>query len=195
MIYVAVVAAVILLYCLSVYNKLAATKVRIIASIQEIGNVLKRQSQLLPQLAELFNGAKKQEKEIYKMLSDARKTIVEAIKSGDDKAIEASQEYLNKALGQIKVTMESNPQFQSIGLVSGIMEKLTDAYDKVTYARRLYIDLSADYNIMLVTLPSNIVANLFGFKQSEGLKTPLSGEFLEVSEEETKSPDKEIWSK
>jgi LemA protein len=154
----------------------------------EIGNQLKRQAELLPNLAEVFKGAKKQEKEIFKMLTDARKTIVEAMKSGSQKAIDKSQETLQKALEQVRITVESNPQIQSISTLSAITENLRDTADKIMYARRVMIDLSADYNIMLVTFPSSLVANLFSFKTAEGLKTPVSGEFLEVSDQDTKTP-------
>lgn len=176
----------ILLYVLATYNKLASTKVRITASIQEIGNQLKRQSELIPNLAEIFKGAKKQEKEIFELLTEARKVVMEAIKSSDSKAIESSQEMVQKALGQIRVLAESNPQIQSISTLPAITENLRDTADKIMYARRIMIDLSADYNIMLATFPSKIVASLFGFKKAEGLKTPTSGEFLEVSPDESK---------
>lgn len=187
-----VIIAVLALYVLSIYNKLATMRVRIVASIQEIGNQLKRQAQLLPNLADIFKGAKKQEKDIFKMLTDARKTILEAIKSGNGKAIDASQQNLQQTLGQLKVIMESNPQMQSISTLPALVENLRDTADKIMYSRRVMIDLSADYNIILVTFPSNLVAKLFGFRQTEGLKTPTTGEFLEVSEVETKTPDLDL---
>lgn len=184
-----VVAFIVLMYVLSVYNKLSVMKVRISASIQEIGNQLKRQVELLPNLANIFKGAKKQEKEIFRMLTEARKTIVEAVNSGNEKSIELSQELLQKAMGQLKVVVESNPQIQSISTLPTLMENLRDTADKIMYSRRVLIDLSADYNIMLVTIPSSFVAKLLGFKSVEGLKTPNTGAFLEVSEKETQTPD------
>jgi len=192
MVIVLVFVAIIAIYIWSVYNKLATMKVRIVASIQEIGNQLKRQAQLIPELAAIFKGAARQEKAVYKMLTEARKTILEAIKTGNEKAIESSQEFLQEAMKQVKLIVESNPQMQAIGTLSSLTENVRDTVDKVMYARRTLIDLSADYNIMLVTFPSSLVAKLFGFKEAEGLKTPLSGEFLEVSEEETKTPKLEL---
>jgi len=56
------------------------------------------------------------------------------------------------------------------------------------YSRRLVIDLTADYNVRRVSVPSNIVAGLFKFTELEGLKTPDKGEFLKVTKEETKTP-------
>lgn len=192
MIYFLIPIVLILLYVLSIYNKLATMKVRIKASIQEIGNQLKRQVELLPNLANIFNGAKKQEKEIFEMLTSARKTILTAIKSNDPKAIEASQEFVQQAMGQMKVVLESNPQMQSMTTLPALIENLRDTADKIMFSRRVLIDLSADYNIVVVTFPSNLIAKLLGFTSAEGLKTPESGAFLEVSETETKTPDLDL---
>ena len=68
------------------------------------------------------------------------------------------------------------------------MEELRDTADKVMYSRRTLIDLTADYNIVIVNFPSNIIANIFGFKQEQGLEAPLDGQHLKVSESDTKTP-------
>jgi len=56
------------------------------------------------------------------------------------------------------------------------------------YARRLLIDLTADFNVKRVTFPSSLVANLFKISEQEGLNAPEKGEHLEVSESDTKTP-------
>jgi hypothetical protein len=56
------------------------------------------------------------------------------------------------------------------------------------YARRLVIDLTADYNVRRVSFPSSLVAALFRFDELPGLITPQSGEHVEVSAGEMKSP-------
>jgi len=68
------------------------------------------------------------------------------------------------------------------------MDELRDTADKIMYARRLVIDLTADYNVRRVTMPSSIVANLLKLEELPGLITPAEGKHLEVSEEETKTP-------
>ena len=68
------------------------------------------------------------------------------------------------------------------------MDELRDTSDKVMYARRLMIDLTADYNVKRVSVPSNIVANMFSFTELKGLETAETGEHLTVSESEMKSP-------
>jgi LemA protein len=69
-----------------------------------------------------------------------------------------------------------------------LMEELRDTADKVMYARRTLIDLSADYNVKVVTFPSNLVAGMFGFKEQLGLKVADMESATSVSASETKSP-------
>jgi LemA protein len=84
------------------------------------------------------------------------------------------------------VVVESNPQLKSNEVVARLMDELRDTADKLMYARRTVIDLAADYNIKIATFPSNLVANLFGFKEEAGIATPTTGSHVEVSEEEMK---------
>ena len=74
-IYVIIVLAVLIIWVVSVYNFFVSSKTRIEASIQEIGNQLKRQADLIPNLESSVKGYLSHEKGILQMLSDARKMI------------------------------------------------------------------------------------------------------------------------
>jgi len=95
---------------------------------------------------------------------------------------------LTDLLPRLSVIVESNPELKANTTVTALMEELRDTSDKVMYARRTLIDLSADYNIKVVTFPSNIVANIFGFKEQPGLKVEGMEAATSVTAEETKSP-------
>jgi len=73
-------------------------------------------------------------------------------------------------------------------VISKLMNELKDTSDKLMYARRTLIDLSADFNRRVVTIPSSFVAKLFKFEKQKGLSTPASGAHVEVSATETKDP-------
>lgn len=187
------ILAVLVVYFLATYNKFVSTKTRIKASVQEIGNQLKRQANLIPNLVSSVKGYMKHEKQIFKDLTDARKAIMGVSKSADpQKMIDASAQ-LQQALAPIRVVLESTPELKAAGPTSNLMEELRDTADKVMYSRRTLIDLTADYNIMVVTIPSNIVASVFSFKQLPGLKMPegVEGE-LKVTKEEMKPPKVEL---
>jgi LemA protein len=186
------VLAIIIIYVFLTYNKFVTTKTRIKASIQEVGNQLKRQVDLIPNLVSSVKGYMKHEQKIFKDLTDARKMVAGAVESGDaQKMIDVSAR-LERALGPIRAVFESTPQLQAAGPTSKLMDELRDTADKIMYSRRTLIDLSADYNIMVVTIPSNFVASIFGFKEEPGLKIPETGEALEVKTEETLTPKVEL---
>ena len=174
-----IVAVVLLvLWVISTYNFFVSSKARIKASIQEIGNQLKRQSDLIPNLEASVKGYLKHEKGILEMLSEARKLL--------SKGQDASKQ-ITDALSGLKIVVESNPELKANTVVENLMGELRDTSDKVMYARRLMIDLTADYNVKRVTVPTNIVANMFKFDELKGLETAESGEHLTVSATEMKS--------
>lgn len=166
------IAVILIAYCVSVFNFLSSVRTRIQASIQEIGNQLKRQVELIPNLEESAKAYLKHEKDIFKLLADARKTVDSAVKSGELGKYAAASDQISQILPKIQVIMESNPQIKGADILTKLMDELRDTSDKVMYSRRTLIDLTADYNIKLVTFPSNLVANLFGFKPEAGLSTP-----------------------
>jgi LemA protein len=188
-IYIIIGLIVILAFwVIGLYNFFVSAKTRIGASIQEIGNQLKRQADLIPNLEESVKGYLKHEKGIFDELSNARKSIVAASKSGNLKAMADAGKMLSDVLPKIQVVVESNPEIKGSEVVANLMNELRDTSDKVMYARRLLIDLSADYNVKRVTFPSNLVANLFNFEAMKGLETQTSGDSLKVTEGEMKSP-------
>jgi LemA protein len=179
---------VIALVMMSFYNKLKTFQVRIKASIQEIGNQLKRQAGLIPNLVSSVKGYMKHEKGIFEDLTNARKTIENAAANNDPKLLDESQKSINKVLSSLKVIVESNPELQTSGLVNNLMDELRDTADKLMYSRRTLIDLTADYNTAIVTVPGSWVAQLFGFKSEKGLAMPEDKTATEITVEEMKNP-------
>lgn len=187
-----VILVAIGLYIWSLYNTLVTIRVRIKASIQEIGNQLKRQADLIPNLISSVKGYMEHEKEIFTELTEARKAVAGALESQNPQELIDASQKLQAAIAPIRVVLESTPQLQAAEPTVKLMDELRDTADKVMYSRRTLIDLTADYNIKLVTFPSNLVANLFGFKPEAGLKVEGEGEFLTVKEESLKTPKVEL---
>lgn len=181
-----IAAVVIALYVMNLYNWFQTAKTRIIASIQDIGNQLKRQASLIPNLENSAKGYLKHEKGIYEDITSARKLVDKASGSSDMAKIEKASDAISNLVPRLQVMVESNPEIKGSEVVTRLMDELRDTSDKLMYARRVVIDLSADFNTKVVTFPSNLVAMLFGFKMQKGLATPMEGSHLSVSEDETK---------
>jgi len=183
-----VVLAIVALWVITTYNFFVSSKARIKAAVQEIGNQLKRQTDLIPNLESSAKSYLKHEKEIFEKLTNARKSIESAIKSGDVQKMADAGGKLASLIPNIQLVVESNPELKASEVVSKLMDELRDTSDKVMFSRRLVIDLTADYNVKRVSVPTNIVATIFGFQEQPGLITPETGEHLKVSDEEMKTP-------
>lgn len=183
-----VVLVAIAFYLMTTYNSFAQYKTQIEASIQEIGNQLKRQASLIPNLEIAVKGQLGHETSIYKMLTDARQKIAKAEKTGNTADVESAIESVQSMVPSFNIAIESNPELKADKTVTKFMDELTDTADKLMYARRSVIDLSQAYNALRVTFPSNLVANLFGFAKEKGLDTPMTGSHVSVSSEEMVEP-------
>ena len=182
------VVIIITLYFLTTYNSFVTTKVRVNASIQEIGNQLKRQADLIPNLETSAKAYLKHEKDIFDKLTSARKAVETAVKSGDVSKMAQSADQVQELLRGLTVIMESNPQIKGADVISQLMDELRDTSDKVMYSRRTLIDLTADYNTLVATFPSKIIAGVFNFTALPGFATPTEGEHLEISGQDLKTP-------
>lgn len=178
----------VIFWVVSTYNFFASSKTRVNAAIQEIGNQLKRQADLIPNLEESVKGYLKHESGVFKMLTDARKAVVSAADSGNLQKMADAGNQLAQVLPKLQIAVESNPEIKGSEVVNKLMDELRDTADKVMYARRLLIDLTVDFNVKRVTFPSSLIASTFGFDELPGLLTPKSGEHVEVSEGDLKTP-------
>jgi len=183
-----IIGLVVGVWIISTYNFFVTAKTRIKAAVQEIGNQLKRQADLIPNLEESTKGYMGHEKGIFDKLTEARKDINKAIASADVSKMATAGSKLSELLPSLKVLVEDNPELKASEVVAKLMDELRDTSDKVMYSRRLVIDLTADYNVKRVTFPTNLLAGMFKFGELPGLITPDEGEFMKVGAEETVTP-------
>lgn len=182
------ILVILVIWVFTTYNFFVSSKTRIKAAVQEIGNQLKRQADLIPNLESSAKGYLKHEKKIFKDLTDARRAINSAVKSGDVQKMVNAGSKLAAMLPSIRVAVEDTPELKASDVVSKLMDELRDTADKVMFSRRLVIDLTADYNVKRVSLPSNLVARIFNFAELPGLITPEKGEHVEAKGKELKTP-------
>ena len=105
-----VILAAIVLWFIATYNKFKTTETRIGASIQEIGNQLKRQAELIPNLVASVKGYMKHEQKALDKITEARKAILEAVKAGEAQKLVDAAASLQTALAPIRAVFESTPE-------------------------------------------------------------------------------------
>lgn len=166
---------ILLFYVVGTYNSLVSLRNKVKDGWSQIDVVLKNRNDLIPNIVETVKGYAKHESETLNSVIEARNKAVSA--SNNEEEMKAAGE-VTKALGKLFALAESYPELKANTNFMDLQNKLNDIEEKIRFARQFYNDTVLTYKNKLEMFPSNIVANMFGFKPEA---------FFEATEEERKN--------
>jgi len=152
-----VVAAAIVLWVITAYNRLIALKNQVANAWKQIDVQLKRRHDLIPNLVNAVKGAMDFEKGTLEAVIAARNKAVAA--NGVAQVAKAEGE-LTQALGRLFALSENYPQLKATANIQQLQEELTSTENKVSFARQAYNDFATGYNTAQQQFPTNLVAGL-----------------------------------
>lgn len=157
----AVVAAVIL-YAISIYNRLVQKRQMVREGWSGIDVQLKRRFDLIPNLVETVKGYMSHERETLEAVTAMRAKAGSV--PADDVAGRAQAEgMLGAALGKLMAVAESYPDLKASNNFLELQQALDKVEHELQMSRRYYNGAVRDLNVMVESFPSNLVANQFGF--------------------------------
>jgi LemA protein len=163
-----VVAAVLVLWFVGAYNGLIRLRNEVKNAWAQIDVQLKRRHDLIPNLVEVVKDYMGYEQEVLENVTKARNLAMAA--QGPAQAGKAEAQ-LSQALGNLYVVMENYPELKANQNVSQLQEELTSTENKIAFARQYYNDSATRYNTRTEVIPTNIIANMAGFKKEELFET------------------------
>ncbi|MBI2051332.1 LemA family protein [Candidatus Roizmanbacteria bacterium] len=155
-------------YIIAAYNRFVVLKARIKEALSGIDVQLKRRFDLIPNLVETVKGYAKHEREVFQNVTKARSALVSA-KSPKEKA--EANDMVTGALKSLFAVAEAYPQLQASENFQELQRQLEDTEDKVAFSRQFYNSNVLDYNTRVKSFPSNVIANVFGYKEEEFFQT------------------------
>lgn len=158
------VIAVLVLWVIMVFNRLIVLRTRVEEAWADIEVQLKRRYNLIPNLVNTVKGYAGHEKEVFEKVTQARSAAMGATGMADKAQAE---NMLSQTLKSLFAVAEAYPQLKANENFLGLQKELTDTEDKIQYSRRFYNTNVRDFNIKIQTVPSNIIANMFGFKKKD----------------------------
>lgn len=165
MIVVAIVVGVVVL--LAVVG--VASYNRFVQQVQYIdnawGNVeaeLQRRYDLVPNLVETVRGYAAHERTTLEAVARARAAA--AADHGDPAHQAQSENQLVAALKSLFAVSEAYPQLQASASFLDLQSQLVTTEDRIQASRRFYNNNVRAYNERVQSVPSNLVAKLFGFR-------------------------------
>lgn len=154
----------IAVFLIGMYNGLVRLKVTCDNAWADIDVQLKRRYDLIPNLVETVKGYAAHEKGTLEAVINARNRAMSATGPADKAQAE---NMLSGALKSLFALAEAYPQLRAIESFTSLQNSLTQIEDTVQNARRYYNAVVRDLNTKIQQFPSNIFANMFGFKPRE----------------------------
>ncbi len=165
LIVVAIVVLLPVVYVVAQYNALVALKNYIRESWSNVDTELKRRYDLIPNLVAVVKGYAAHERTVLERVTELRNRCAANNGSPGEQAVDEKQ--LVDSLKQLLVVVENYPQIKADQNFLKLQTELVNTEDRIQAARRFYNGNVRDYRNKCETFPSNLVANMFGFK-SEG---------------------------
>ena len=165
-----VIIGIVVIYVISIYNKLVALSNRFKNAFAQIEVQLKRRYDLIPNLVETAKGYLSHERETLDAVVSARNAASENLSSaqrnpGDEATMQSlgqAEGNLAGALGRFNLVVEAYPDLKANQNMMQLTEELTSTENKVAFARQAFNDQVMQYNIFKQSFPANIFAGMFG---------------------------------
>ena len=166
------VVILIVVFGMSVFNKLVRARNQAKNGFAQIDVQLKRRHDLIPNLVETAKRYLTHEEETLTRVIGARnhaQSLQDSTKHQPDSlehmALFAKAEgMLSKALGQFSAVVEAYPELKADSMITELMDELTNTENRIGFARQHYNDSVMFYNNDREMFPNNLVSSTFGFR-------------------------------
>jgi LemA protein len=174
------------------YNAIPTSEENAKAKWADVQNNYQRRADLIPNLVATVQGYAKQEADVLKGVTEARAKAtsihIDASQLTDPdklKQFQDAQNQLSGALGRLIAVSENYPDLKSNQNFLALQSQLEGTENRISVARRDYIEAVRSYNTELKTFPSVLWASTFfrankpmaEFAANEGAQTPPQVKF------------------
>ena len=169
------ILVVLVIWVISIYNRLVALKNRFKNAFSQIDVQLKRRYDLIPNLVETAKGYMKFERETLEAVIAARNSAQAAVgRAAADpanaeamKALTSAEGQLTGVLGRFFALAEAYPDLKANQNMLQLQEELSSTENKVAFSRQAYNDAVMEYNTRIESFPDNVFAGMFTFRPAE----------------------------
>jgi LemA protein len=158
------------------YNRLVRLRNRVENAWSQVDVQLRRRYDLIPNLVETVKGYASHERATFEEVTRARTRAQEARTVGEQASAENA---LTAAIGRLFAVAEAYPELRATENFQQLQSQLEDTEDKIRVSRQVYNDTVLSYENARETVPTNIVAATFGFREKQ---------FFEIEEPAREAP-------
>lgn len=158
------IVAVILIYVFATYNSLVGLRNKVEEAFSTMDVYLKKRWDLIPNIVETVKGYAKHEKDTLQEIMSLRNGTYDKMTT-DDK-VEVNNK-LSQGLVKLMAVAEAYPDLKANENFKDLSSQLTKVEEDIANARKYYNGAVRTMNDKVAMFPSNIIANIFGFKKQK----------------------------
>jgi LemA protein len=183
---IGVIVIILIFIYIGMYNGLVGLRNQVKNAWAQIDVQLKRRRDLIPNLVETVKGYMEHERGTLEAVTNAR-NLAQSLATGSNVGdISKAEGALSGALSRLLAVAENYPNLKANQNFLALQEELSSTENKISFSRQYYNDSVLRYNNKIQMFPSNIVAGMGNFKQSD---------FFEVTSPEEREAPKVSFSK
>jgi LemA protein len=148
---------------IGIYNKLVRNKNLMAEGWSGIDVQLKRRTDLIPNLLESVKGYMKHERDL---LSKVTRLRAESLKITDVPAKSQVENALSRSLANLFAVAENYPDLKANQNFLDLQRQLGEIEGQIQMSRRYYNGTVRNFNILIESFPSSLVAKKFNFSQA-----------------------------
>jgi len=159
-----IVISVVLLFVILSYNSLIGKRNRIKEALSAIDVYLQNRFDALTQIAETVVAYAQHEKEVLVQLTTMRQHI-SSLPTSPEKI--AKLEQVEENLLGITIQGEAYPDLKASSNYVHLQQTIHELEQNLSASRKTYNANVTDYNTTIASIPTNIIAGIFGFNPAE----------------------------
>jgi LemA protein len=166
----AIVAGVVIVFVVGIYNGLIGKWLETRNAYSQIEVQLKRRYDLIPNLVETVKGYASHEKDTLEKIVQARTAAMTGNKPVAEQA--AAENQLTQAVRGLMVSVEAYPDLKANTNFLQLQEELGATENRIAFSRQHYNDSVGVYNASRMSFPTNIIAGIFRFERAQFFEVP-----------------------
>jgi LemA protein len=170
------VTALVALAIVVLYNRLVRLRNRVENAWSQVDVQLRRRYDLIPNLVETVRGYASHERATFEEVTRARTAAQEA-RTVEEQG--QAENVLTAAIGRLFAVAEAYPELRASENFQQLQSQLEETENKIQISRQVYNDTVLTYENARETVPTNVIASLFGFGPKQ---------FFEIEEAAREAP-------
>ena len=146
------------------YNRLVKARISCEEAFSTMDVYMKKRSDLIPNLVEAVKSYTAYEAGTLEKVIAARNAGASALTMGE---MRREEQQISGALHQISALAEGYPDLKANENYRELMSQLKASEEDIAQSRKYYNAVVREYNALTMTVPTNLIAGMFGFEKWE----------------------------